>query len=93
MDVANTGRRDGDEVVQIYIRDMVSSAPRPILELKAFRRVTLKTGETKTVRVDLGPDDLTFWSLDMQWVVEPGQFQISAGNSSTSLQHTMLTVS
>lgn len=93
VDVANTGRRDGDEVVQIYIRDMVSSAPRPILELKAFRRVTLKTGETKTVRVDLGPDDLTFWSLDMQWVVEPGQFQISAGNSSTSLQHTMLTVS
>jgi beta-glucosidase len=92
VDVANTGNRDGDEVVQLYIRDMVSSVPRPILELKAFRRITVKRGERQTVRFDLGPDELAFWDADMAWRVEPGAFRISTGNSSAELQHATLTV-
>jgi beta-glucosidase len=92
VDVVNTGEREGDEVVQIYVSDLISSLPRPILELKAFRRVTLKAGEKQTVRFNLGMDALAFWDIDMRWVVEPGEFKISAGNSSTTLQHTILTV-
>lgn len=92
VDVANTGMRDGDEVVQLYIRDMVASVPRPVLELKAFRRVALKAGERQTIRFDLGPDALAFWDIDMNWSVEPGAFKISAGNSSAKLKHATLTV-
>lgn len=93
VDVTNSGERVGDEVVQIYIRDDVSSVPRPVLELKAFRRITLKPGEKRTVRFDLTPDDLAFWDVDMNWVVEPGTFQILAGNSSVALKRATLTVS
>lgn len=92
VDVENTGAREGDEVVQLYIRDLISSLPRPLLELKAFRRVTLKAGEKQTVHFELGADALAFWNLDMRWVVEPGEFKISTGNSSTTLQDTILTV-
>jgi beta-glucosidase len=92
VDVTNTGTRAGDEIVQIYIQDLVSSVPRPILELKAFRRVTLQPGEARTVKFDLQPDDLAFWDIDMKWSVEPGAFRISAGNTSAKLQHTELTV-
>ncbi|WP_030539468.1 glycoside hydrolase family 3 N-terminal domain-containing protein [Sphingobium sp. DC-2] len=92
VDVTNTGKREGDEVVQIYIRDEVSSVPRPVLELKAFRRITLKPGEKRTVRFDLTPDALAFWNIDMEWTVEPGAFTISAGPSSAVLKSSKLTV-
>ena len=92
VDVANTGTRDGDEVVQLYIRDEQSSVPRPMLELKGFRRVTLKPGARTTVHFELGPDELGFWDVDMNWSVEPGSFRISAGNSSAALKHTQLVV-
>jgi beta-glucosidase len=92
VDVSNTGDRAGDEVVQIYIRDTVSSVPRPIIELKAFRRVTLKPGERQTLTFELQPDDLAFWDIDMKWSVEPGEFRISAGSSSAKLQHVILNV-
>jgi beta-glucosidase len=92
VDVTNTGPRGGDEVVQIYIRDQVSSVPRPVLELKAFRRVTLKRGEKRTVRFELGPDDLAFWDIDMNRTVEPGKFSIFAGNSSDNLKSSEITV-
>jgi len=92
VDVANTGTRDGDEVVQLYIRDEQSSVPRPMLELKGFRRVTLKPGARATVHFELGPDELGFWDVDMNWSVEPGSFRISAGNSSAALKHTQLVV-
>ncbi|NYD89148.1 glycoside hydrolase family 3 N-terminal domain-containing protein [Sphingomonas melonis] len=92
VDVTNSGSRAGDEVVQVYIRDMVSSVPRPTLELKAFRRVTLKPGERRTVSFDLGPDELAFWDADMKWTVEPGAFRIYSGNSSASLDYATLTV-
>ncbi|MEO6091709.1 MAG: glycoside hydrolase family 3 N-terminal domain-containing protein [Novosphingobium sp.] len=92
IDVTNTGRRPGDEVVQIYVRDQVSSVPRPVLELRAFRRVTLKPGETRTLQVELGPDDLAFWDIDMNWTVEPGTFSIFAGSSSIRLKSADLAV-
>jgi beta-glucosidase len=92
VDVTNTGRRDGDEVVQIYVRDVVSSVPRPVLELKAFRRVSIPAEGRTTVRFDLGPDSLAFWDAAMKWTVEPGTFVISAGNSSAQLRSVKLTV-
>lgn len=92
VEVTNTGERSGDEVVQLYIRDEVSSAPRPVLELKAFRRLTLAPGEQKTVSFRLTPDDLAFWDINMKWTVEPGSFVVSAGPSSTELKSTKLEV-
>ena len=86
VDVANTGKRAGDEVVQLYIRDEVSSVPRPILELRAFRRVSLAAGGKTTVTFRLTPDDLAFWDVNMAWTVEPGTFAISAGPSSAQLK-------
>nr|WP_321163376.1 MULTISPECIES: glycoside hydrolase family 3 N-terminal domain-containing protein [unclassified Sphingomonas] len=92
VDVANTGRRAGDEVVQLYVRDDEATVTRPVLELKHFQRVTLQPGEKRTVTFDLKPSDFAFWNVAMHRVVEPGTFTISAGNSSTALKTTTLTV-
>jgi beta-glucosidase len=92
VDVTNTGSRAGDEVVQVYLRDDVSTVPRPVLELKAFRRVTLAAGEKRTLRFDLPADALAFWDIEMKWRVEPGTFTVSAGASSAALKSTKLTV-
>ena len=92
VEVANTGKRAGDEVVQLYIRDDVSSVPRPVLELRGFERVTLAPGERRTLTFALTPDMLAFWDSAMQWMVEPGDFTISVGNSSASLKSAKLKV-
>ena len=92
VDVRNTGRRTGDEVVQLYIRDKVSSVTRPIKELKGFERVTLKPGEVRTVTFTISPESLQMWNDQMHRVVEPGEFDIMTGNSSVALQSTTLTV-
>jgi beta-glucosidase len=81
-DVTNTGKRAGTEVVQMYIRDRVSSVTRPIKELKGFKKVFLQPGETKTVTLDITPDSLAFYDTNMKFVVEPGEFEIMVGNSS-----------
>jgi beta-glucosidase len=85
VDVTNTGSRTGDEVVQLYIRDLVSSVTRPTKELRGFERVTLRAGETKTVTFSLGPDELSLVDRRMQRVVEPGRFEIMVGASSARL--------
>jgi beta-glucosidase len=82
VDVTNTGKRAGSEVVQLYIRDLVSSVTRPIKELKGFRKVYLKPGETTTVTLDITPDALAFFDVNMKHVVEPGDFSIMIGTSS-----------
>jgi beta-glucosidase len=82
LDVTNTGKRRGAEVVQMYIRDTVSSVTRPIKELKGFQKVGLEAGETKTVALDITPESLAFWDINMKYVVEPGDFEIMVGNSS-----------
>jgi len=66
----------------MYIRDKVSSVARPIKELKGFQRITLKPGQTKTVSLDITPEHLAFHNIDMDCVVEPGEFEIMVGNSS-----------
>ena len=81
-DVTNTGRRAGTEVIQMYIRDLVSSVTRPIKELKGFKKVSLQPGETKTVTLEITPDSLAFYDVNMKFVVEPGEFEILVGNSS-----------
>ncbi|MFB3778124.1 MAG: glycoside hydrolase family 3 N-terminal domain-containing protein [Bryobacteraceae bacterium] len=81
-DVVNTGRREGSEVVQMYIRDVVSSVTRPVKELKGFQRVFLKRGEKKTVTFEIGPESLAFYDINLKYVVEPGEFEIMVGNSS-----------
>jgi beta-glucosidase len=82
VDVANTGKRAGAEVVQMYIRDLVSSVTRPIKELKGFQKVWLQPGETKTVALDITPESLAFYDIHMKYVIEPGDFEIMIGNSS-----------
>jgi beta-glucosidase len=81
-DVTNTGKRAGAETVQLYIRDLVSSATRPVRELKGFVKVYLEPGETKTAVLDIHPDSLAFYTANMEYAVEPGDFEIMAGNSS-----------
>jgi beta-glucosidase len=92
VDVANTGTRAGDEVVQLYVRDDFSSVTRPVIELKHFDRVRLAPGERRTVTFDLTPDDLALWNAQMKHVVEPGTFTISAGPNSVDLKSATLTV-
>jgi beta-glucosidase len=81
-DVTNTGKREGAEVVQMYIRDAVSSVTRPVKELKGFQKITLRPGEKKTVSFEITPDLLAFYDINMKYVVEPGEFFIMVGNSS-----------
>ena len=92
VDVVNRGKRAGDEVVQLYVRDDAASVTRPLIELKGFRRVTLQPGERQTVTFKLSPDDLALWDIDMKRVVEPGTFTISAGPNSVDLKSATLTV-
>ena len=90
--VINSGERDGDEVVQLYVNDLVSSVTTPEKLLKAFERIYLKAGETRTVLFTLGPKDLQLLNREMEWVVEPGQFEIRVGGSSNPDLRAMLEV-
>jgi beta-glucosidase len=82
VDVTNTGGRAGSEVVQLYLRDRVSSVTRPVKELKGFERVALRPGETRTVAFDITPASLAFYDVNMEYVVEPGDFDVMVGTSS-----------
>jgi beta-glucosidase len=94
VDVTNTGGMAGDEVVQLYIRDKVSSVTRPVKELRGFKRVTLAPGQTETVTLDITPEHLAFYDINKKFVVEPGEFEIMVGNSSREqdLQKVLLRV-
>jgi beta-glucosidase len=82
INVTNTGKITGEEIVQMYIRDKVSSVTRPLKELKGFKRLQLNPGEKKTVTMEIKPEHLAFHNIDMEYVVEPGEFEIMVGNSS-----------
>ncbi len=90
--VHNTSTRAGDETVQVYVRDVVSSVTRPIKELKAFRRVTLAAGESRNLSFTLTPEAFRMWNDKMVRVVEPGDFEIMAGPDSVHLKSVTLTV-
>ena len=92
VDVKNTGSRKGDEVVQLYVRDVVSSVTRPVKELKGFRRVTLEPGASTTVEFTLDKSAFAFWNEQMQYGVEPGEFQIMAGPDSQRLKSATLVI-
>ncbi|WP_427968274.1 glycoside hydrolase family 3 N-terminal domain-containing protein [Altererythrobacter sp.] len=90
--VSNKGKMTGDEVVQVYLRDEISSVTRPVKELAGFKRVTLKPGETRMVEVDIRPEAFSFWNRDMKFVTEPGSFTLMAGPNSRDVQSVTLTV-
>jgi len=94
VEVTNTGKTAGEEIVQMYIRDKVSSVTRPVKELRGFKRIKLNAGETKMVTFGIDPEKLAFHNIEMNYVVEPGIFEIMTGSSSrdTDLQLTELRV-
>lgn len=79
-------------MVQLYIRDVVSIATRPVQELRGFRRVTLQPGEMRTVRFEIGPEQLSYHGPDMKRVVEPGRFDIMVGGNSVDVSSVALDV-
>ena len=86
IDVTNTGTVDGAEVVQLYIRDVVGSVTRPVKELKGFEKIFLKAGESRTVRFKIITDLLKFYNYDLEYVFEPGEFEIMIGGNSKELK-------
>ena len=87
VDVQNTGKRQGDDVVQLYVHDVEASVKRPIKELRGFERISLNPGEKKTVSFTLPAEKLAFWDTNKHaFVTEPGAFDIQVGSSSADIQ-------
>jgi beta-glucosidase len=86
LEVRNIGERTGDEVAQLYVRDEFASVPRPVKELKGFKRIQLKPGETRSVVFDLSVNQLGFYDEDIQLVIEPGTIQVMVGSSSEDIR-------
>jgi beta-glucosidase len=86
VEVKNSGARAGDEVVQLYTRDLVSSVTTYEKNLRRFERIRLLPGETKTINFTLTPDDLALWDRNMRFVVEPGKFKVMIGSSSEDIR-------
>lgn len=84
--VTNTGDREGKEVVQLYIRDVVGSVTRPVMELKGFQKIAFKPGETKTVTFRITEEDLKFYNSDLKFVAEPGEFRVFIGTNSRDVR-------
>ena len=90
LTISNTGKMDGEEVVQLYIHDLISELVRPLKELRGFRKVFLKAGESKTLSFEIGSKQLEYWNE--KWIVEPGEFEIMVGANSVELQKLKLQV-
>jgi len=90
--VSNQGLRQGSEVVQLYIRDLVGSSTRPVKELKAFKKIILKAGETKTVDFTLTTKDLSYYKYDLSFGFEPGDFKVFVGGNSRDVKEASFTV-
>ena len=90
--VSNTGRRDGDETVQLYIHDVYATSTRPVKELRAFRKVHIPAGQSAEVTFTLTADDLKYYNHELEYVCEPGDFEIMTGPNSRDVQATLLTV-
>ena len=86
VNVKNTGKYDADEVVQLYIRDVVASISRPVKELKGFERISLRSGESRDVNFTIDVDMLKFYNSDLQYVAEPGDFEVMVGGNSRDVQ-------
>ena len=92
VNLTNISKVAGEEVVQLYIRDQVSSVTRPVKELKGFQRILLEPGQTKMIEFAVGPEELAFWNKEMQRLVEPGLFDVMVGGNSVDLTKTVLEV-
>lgn len=93
VDVTNNSTRDGTEVVQLYIKDLIASVTVPNIQLKGFSKVAIKAGATETVKIDLDVGEIGLWNIEMKYVVEPGNFTIFTASSSLDLRlNTTLTV-
>ncbi|MCB0546105.1 MAG: beta-glucosidase BglX [Phaeodactylibacter sp.] len=90
--VENTGHRAGEEVVQLYVRDLAGSVTRPVKELKGFQKIALKPGERREVQFTLTENDLAFYTRNMQWAAEPGTFDLMVGGSSDDVQAVRVTM-
>lgn len=90
--VKNTGNYDGEEVVQLYLRDIYASVTRPVKELKAFQKIFLKKGESRDVSFEIGIDDLKFYNNELQWEAEPGDFVVFIGTNSRDLKEAKFTL-
>jgi beta-glucosidase len=90
IEVKNTGKVDGKEIVQLYIRDMVGTVTRPVKELKGFQKVMIKAGETKTIEFKITPEDLKFYNSELKFDWESGDFQIMIGKNSQELSGTLI---
>ncbi|WP_035673955.1 glycoside hydrolase family 3 N-terminal domain-containing protein [Flavobacterium sp. 83] len=86
LNVTNSGKVAGEEVVQLYLRDRVGSVVRPIIELKDFQKIKLNAGETKTVQFTIDKEKLSFYNANLQWVAEPGDFDVMIGSSSANIR-------
>ena len=93
VEVSNTGSRDGEEVIQLYIRDLIGSLTRPIKELKGFQKIMIKAGETKTVQFTINAEMLQFYTVNKKWEVEPGDFNVWIGGDSRTSLKQLFTVS
>jgi beta-glucosidase len=84
--VSNTGKFDGEEIVQLYLRDKVGSIARPVKDLKDFQKIKLTVGESKTIKFFINKEKLSFYNQQLQWVAEPGDFQLMIGASSKDIR-------
>jgi beta-glucosidase len=84
--ITNTGNIDGEEIVQLYLRDLVGSIVRPVIELKDFKKIMLKAGESKTITFTIDKEKLSFFNQQLEWVAEPGEFDIMIGASSADIR-------
>jgi beta-glucosidase len=91
--VSNTGNYDGEEVTQLYIRDMVASVARPLKQLRGFQKTMLRKGETKTLTFTIGIEDLKFFNEQMKWTYEPGTFKVFVGTNSSDVKEATFTLS
>lgn len=92
VSVTNTGSRDGEEVVQLYVRDLVGSVTRPVKELKGFQKMMIKAGETREVSFSISDENLKFYTQQMKWAAEPGVFEFMVGGSSDQVQSVKVTL-
>lgn len=86
VDIKNTGKYDGEEIVQLYLRDLIASVSRPVKELKDFRKIKLNSGETKTIKFIIDKEKLSFYNQELQWTAEPGEFALMIGASSRDIK-------
>jgi beta-glucosidase len=84
--ITNTGKLEGEEIVQLYLRDLVGSIARPVKELKDFKKIKLNAGESKTIKFIIDKEKLSFYNQNLEWVAEPGEFDLMIGASSRDIR-------